>query len=86
MNEARDVYEKGMNAECGPAQPAVPSGDVSDLHRKYLDSARAAFTNKRTMATQEEVNKHLEILNQVIIINFICIFKFYFLGSILRGK
>lgn len=68
MNEAREVYEMGMDAECGPGKLGVPPGNVNDLHRKYIAAARTAFTNKRTMATQEEVNKSL---NKILTVLFI---------------
>lgn len=66
MSEARDVYEKGMDTECGPKKSAVSPGDLQDLHGKYLAAGKTAFANKRTMATQKEINKCLDKLNTVM--------------------
>lgn len=67
-----------MSAECGSTQPSVTPADLQDLHRKYLELAREAFFNKKTMASQNEVTAYLDRLTKVQqILLFIYIFNVF---------
>lgn len=65
VSEAHDIYEKGMDSQCGPKQLSVSAVDLKFLHEKYVKLASDFFTNKKKMGSSKEAAEYLEKLTKV---------------------
>lgn len=58
-----------MHRACGSETLSMPASEVIDLHQLELAKARAAFKEKKLMGDKDDIDKKLENLMQVGILD-----------------
>ena len=57
VRDASELYEVNMDAACGAAQPSATEAVLFKQHQSCLLNAIAAFSTKKTMASQKDIDE-----------------------------